>query len=167
MSYSTKSKFHKAETKSLSLLLQSKNYTKEERNHSLKKLPFRMNNFLDSEIQSFSSPYIQQDHKNCKLIMTPVPSCNFCLNNSISFNTPDATAEKKSKSLKYGPYKDVAPFSFEEVMVHLRFYSPLVLFTEVKRTIEISHWGNILVDEYYNLFNEGAGIKGEFGRVDY
>jgi oligosaccharyltransferase complex subunit alpha (ribophorin I) len=37
----------------------------------------------------------------------------------------------------------------------------------VKKTIEISHWGNILIDEYYNIFNEAAGIKGEFGRVDY
>jgi oligosaccharyltransferase complex subunit alpha (ribophorin I) len=37
----------------------------------------------------------------------------------------------------------------------------------VKKTIEVSHWGNILVDEYYELFNEAAGIKGEFGRVDY
>jgi oligosaccharyltransferase complex subunit alpha (ribophorin I) len=41
------------------------------------------------------------------------------------------------------------------------------IFQEVKKTIEVSHWGNINVDEYYELFNEAAGIKGEFGRVDY
>jgi oligosaccharyltransferase complex subunit alpha (ribophorin I) len=41
------------------------------------------------------------------------------------------------------------------------------IFTEVKKTIEISHWGNILVDEYYEMVNLVAGIKGEFGRVDY
>lgn len=52
-------------------------------------------------------------------------------------------------------------------MVHLRYNKPLIIFTEVKKTIEVSHWGNILVDEYYDMFNEAAGIKGEFGRVDY
>jgi oligosaccharyltransferase complex subunit alpha (ribophorin I) len=53
------------------------------------------------------------------------------------------------------------------MFVHYKYNAPVPIFTEVKRTIEISHWGNILVDEYYNLFNEAAGIKGEFGRVDY
>jgi len=43
----------------------------------------------------------------------------------------------------------------------------MAIFTEVAKTIEVSHWGNILVDEYYDMFNEAAGIKGEFGRVDY
>jgi oligosaccharyltransferase complex subunit alpha (ribophorin I) len=52
-------------------------------------------------------------------------------------------------------------------MVHYKLNTPLPIFLEVKKTIEISHWGNILVDEYYDLFNEAAGIKGEFGRVDY
>lgn len=52
-------------------------------------------------------------------------------------------------------------------MIHYKFNSPLPIFTEVRKTIEVSHWGNILVDEYYEMFNEAAGIKGEFGRVDY
>jgi oligosaccharyltransferase complex subunit alpha (ribophorin I) len=84
-----------------------------------------------------------------------------------SHYTPDPTADKKSRSLKYGPYKDVDSFSFDEVLLHFRFHGPLPIFTEVKKTIEVSHWGNILVDEYYNIFNEAAGIRGEFGRVDY
>jgi len=41
------------------------------------------------------------------------------------------------------------------------------IFTEVKRQIQISHWGNINVDEHFELFNEAAGVKGEWGRVDY
>lgn len=52
-------------------------------------------------------------------------------------------------------------------MLHYKANHPLSIFTDVKKTIEVSHWGNILVDEYYELFNEAAGIKGEFGRVDY
>jgi oligosaccharyltransferase complex subunit alpha (ribophorin I) len=52
-------------------------------------------------------------------------------------------------------------------LIHFRFNGPLPIFTEVRKTMEVSHWGNINVDEYYNLFNEAAGIRGEFGRVDY
>jgi len=55
----------------------------------------------------------------------------------------------------------------EELVVHFKFNKPMAIFTEVAKTIEVSHWGNILVDEYYDMFNEAAGIKGEFGRVDY
>jgi len=45
--------------------------------------------------------------------------------------------------------------------------SPIPIFTEVSKTVEISHWGNILVDEHFEVFNLAAGIAGEFGRVDY
>ena len=41
------------------------------------------------------------------------------------------------------------------------------VFTEATRTIEISHWGNINVEEYFYIFNEASAIKGEFSRVDY
>lgn len=75
--------------------------------------------------------------------------------------------EKKAKQLRYGPYKDVEPLTYSEVMLHLKSNAPMPIFTDVKKTIEISHWGNILVDEYYEIFNQAAGIKGEFGRVDY
>ena len=75
--------------------------------------------------------------------------------------------DKKSKHLKYGPYKHIDPLTYSEMMIHFKYNKPLAIFTEVKKTIEVSHWGNILVDEYYALSNEAAGIRGEFGRVDY
>lgn len=84
-----------------------------------------------------------------------------------SFYSPDPTAEKKSRLLKYGPFKDMPEFSYDQVLIHYKYNGPLPIFTHYKRTIEVSHWGNILVDEYYDIFNEAAGIKGEFGRVDY
>lgn len=85
----------------------------------------------------------------------------------VQFFTPDATAEKKQKFIKYGPFKNIEALSFSELMVHYRQSKPLPIFQDVKKTIEVSHWGNILVDEYYEIYNEAAGIKGEFGRVDY
>jgi len=35
------------------------------------------------------------------------------------------------------------------------------------KTIEVSHWGNIYISEWYELTNEGATFSGEFSRVDY
>ena len=86
---------------------------------------------------------------------------------TLHFYTPDASAEKKLKQIKYGSFKDIPALTYEEVMLHFRENRAQPIFTDVKKTIEVSHWGNILVDEYYELFNDAAGIKGEFGRVDY
>lgn len=83
------------------------------------------------------------------------------------FYTPDVTADKKSRSLKYGPFKNVEALTFSEMIFHYKHNKPMPIFQEVKKTIEVSHWGNINVDEYYEMYNEAAGIKGEFGRVDY
>jgi len=35
------------------------------------------------------------------------------------------------------------------------------------RTYEVSHWGNIAVEDKYQIENIGAKLDGEFGRVDY
>ena len=57
--------------------------------------------------------------------------------------------------------------SFELVRLHYVQNNPMAIFTNIERKIEISHWGNINVEDHYELFNEGAGVKGEWGRVDY
>jgi oligosaccharyltransferase complex subunit alpha (ribophorin I) len=56
------------------------------------------------------------------------------------------------------------PQSFEEVKIHCQLNKPLLIFSEVEREIEISHWGNIAIREHYKLKNEGASLKDEFDR---
>ncbi len=75
--------------------------------------------------------------------------------------------EKTSKSVRYGPYKDVKPMTYESMRIHWRMPYPMPIFTDVWRKIEVSHWGNIAVEEHFDLFNEGAELSGEFGRVDF
>ena len=41
------------------------------------------------------------------------------------------------------------------------------VFTTATRKIEVSHWGNINIEEHFEIFNEAAAIKGEFSRVDF
>jgi hypothetical protein len=35
-----------------------------------------------------------------------------------------------------------------------------MVFTEVSKTVEISHWGNIAIAEKYSILNKGSGLKG-------
>jgi oligosaccharyltransferase complex subunit alpha (ribophorin I) len=51
----------------------------------------------------------------------------------------------------YGPFEDVKPLEFELVRTSFTYPDPYILLTEAQRTIEISHWGNILVAEDFNL----------------
>lgn len=44
---------------------------------------------------------------------------------------------------------------------------PLVILTNVTNLIEVSHWGNIAVESFNKIKNEGSALAGEFGRVVY
>lgn len=37
----------------------------------------------------------------------------------------------------------------------------------MERVIEISHWGNIAVEEHFQVTHSGATLKGPFSRYDY
>lgn len=62
---------------------------------------------------------------------------------------------------------DVGPMSFDQLQIYFLYPYPMPVFREAKRDIYVSHWGSIAIDEYFNIFNEAAGINGQFSRVDY
>lgn len=85
-----------------------------------------------------------------------------------SYTKPnDIYYDLKGKTLKYGPVFDLASFSLYEFQAHYQNPNPIPYFTKVVREIEVSHWGNIAVSDWYTLVNRGAEIKGEFSRFDY
>lgn len=69
--------------------------------------------------------------------------------------------------LKYGPYQNIPPFSFQHIAVHFVSNKPFAVAEQLVREIEISHWGNVQVTEDYNLVHAGAQSIGEFSRLDY
>jgi len=91
--------------------------------------------------------------------------CKIPANSIESYTKNQATTS--TNSVTYGPFRDVQPFINEKMQVHFRNNLPILMFSKVERTIQISHWGAISVEEYYVLHNEGAAIKGEYGRVDF
>jgi len=66
-----------------------------------------------------------------------------------------------------GKYRSKAPYSYSPMFVHYENSSPCVSITTLVREIEISHWGNVAVEEYYELWNTGAALVGPFSRLDY
>jgi len=45
--------------------------------------------------------------------------------------------------------------------------TPELILGEALKTIHVSHWGFVAIDEYFLLENVGAELKGEFNRVDF
>ncbi|EEF52899.1 dolichyl-diphosphooligosaccharide--protein glycosyltransferase subunit 1A [Ricinus communis] len=95
---------------------------------------------------------------------------------SLNVKLPDARIESYTKientklhgsEIKYGPYENLPPFSYSPVVVHFETNQPFAVAQELVREIEISHWGNVQVTEYYNIVHQGAKSKGEFSRLDY
>jgi len=93
-----------------------------------------------------------------------------------TIKTPSPRIESYSKvdptklvdtELKYGPYENLAAFSFSPFIVHFEDNQPFAVVKELVREIEISHWGNVQITENYHLFHGGARIKGGFSRIEY
>ena len=55
----------------------------------------------------------------------------------------------------------------EPFKIHFEFNKDYALLNYAHLTFEVSHWGNIAVEERYQVENIGAKLDGEFGRVDY
>jgi len=53
------------------------------------------------------------------------------------------------------------------VRIHFKNNHPFVVFKKAAKSIEVSHWGNIAIEESYLIKNEGAYLDGEYSRVDF
>lgn len=58
--------------------------------------------------------------------------------------------------------------AFQDTMkIHFENNAPFLTISSITRTIEVSHWGNIAVEETIDLRHTGAVLKGPFSRYDY
>ncbi|XP_075143305.1 dolichyl-diphosphooligosaccharide--protein glycosyltransferase subunit 1 isoform X2 [Leptodactylus fuscus] len=74
---------------------------------------------------------------------------------------------RSDDTIEYGPFKDIPAFSQDVLKVHYENNSPFLTITSMTRVIEVSHWGNIAVEETVDLKHTGAYLKGPFSRYDY
>lgn len=55
----------------------------------------------------------------------------------------------------------------DPMKIHFENNAPFLTISSIIRTIEVSHWGNIAVEETIDLRHTGAVLKGPFSRYDY
>lgn len=80
-----------------------------------------------------------------------------------SFSRVEPTKVVDSE-VRYGPYENVGPLASQPITLHFENNQPFAVATELVREIEISHWGNVYVTEYYRLAHMGARLTGSFSR---
>jgi len=83
-----------------------------------------------------------------------------------SYSRLEPTA-KKGDVITYGPYEDTPPFSTSPATVHHTNNSPFITITQLQRDFEVSHWGNLAVEETYWIEHSGPVLEGPFSRFDY
>lgn len=69
--------------------------------------------------------------------------------------------------LTYGPYKNTPGNTLLPATVHFVNNRPFAKLSNVNREIEVSHWGNVAIEETYELKHAGAKLSGGFSRFDY
>ena len=76
-------------------------------------------------------------------------------------------ASLNGNTVSYGPYTNVGPWSSEDMSVHYENNRPFLEVTRMERTLELSMWGNIAVEETVDVRHVGAKLKGSFSRLDF
>ncbi|KAH8389479.1 hypothetical protein KR200_009280, partial [Drosophila serrata] len=72
-----------------------------------------------------------------------------------------------ANKITLGSYENVEALSQEPLVIHYENSSPFVTVNTLERTLEISHWGNIAVQEAIQMTHTGAKLKGSFSRYDF
>ncbi|KAI6654171.1 Dolichyl-diphosphooligosaccharide--protein glycosyltransferase subunit 1 [Oopsacas minuta] len=70
-------------------------------------------------------------------------------------------------TITYGPFNDLSPYKKQKFSLHFENNSPFLTTWRLDRWIEVSHWGNIAVEEKLHIQHTGAILKGSFSRYEY
>eukprot|EP01084_Bolivina_argentea_P232892 392401_1 len=125
--------------------------------HQLEPLPKQIKKTSKQFVVYQANKYFYSPYKTEKL----GTKYTFASDKFKSYTKP--AAEVDGKKITYGPYKDIKPFSNNEnVRFHFQFHVPYLTMTQVIRDIEISHWGNVRIEESYLLKHDGAKLKGAY-----
>ena len=79
----------------------------------------------------------------------------------------ELNAEKNSNGIIYYLNSPLNSLNIVPFRIHYEHNHPLIVFNYGQKIFEVSHWGNVAIEERYQVENVGAKLEGEFGRVDY
>uniref|UniRef100_A0AC34QJB5 Dolichyl-diphosphooligosaccharide--protein glycosyltransferase subunit 1 n=1 Tax=Panagrolaimus sp. JU765 TaxID=591449 RepID=A0AC34QJB5_9BILA len=78
-----------------------------------------------------------------------------------------SAGKASSEKIQVGPTTNVQPFTATPLTIHYENNSPFAVVTSLKRIIEVSHWGNIAIEDHVEVLHKGAELKGSFSRLEY
>lgn len=73
----------------------------------------------------------------------------------------------RGDEVAYSDVKSTAAFTFTPIQIHFQNNSPFATLTNFQKDIEVSHWGNVAIQDNYLLLHTGAKLVGPYSRVDY
>lgn len=81
----------------------------------------------------------------------------------------DADEPKISDTIvEYGPYKDLEPYSYRQLIARFENPKPMVKASRLDRDVWVSHWGSsISFEETYWIVNIGTKLRDTFSRLDF
>ncbi|XP_052869650.1 dolichyl-diphosphooligosaccharide--protein glycosyltransferase subunit 1 [Anopheles cruzii] len=129
---------------------------------SLKPFPSAIGQSERQLVQYFGNVYFYSPYKT----LTQKTTVHLSSRNVESY-TQFKPSSQADSTITYGPYDNVVAFSQEPMTVHFENFTPFLTVTRLERTIEVSHWGNIAVEETIDILHSGATLKGAFSRYDY
>nr|CAG4643152.1 EOG090X04O4 [Ilyocryptus agilis] len=130
--------------------------------HQLKPHPAEITQKEKQLVQYTGNAYIYSPYK----VTSQTTKVLLSSSNVESFTKVKPSSHSDS-TVTYGPYENVAPFSQEKVTVHFENNTPFLSVSSLVRHIEVSHWGNIAVEETLDVYHNGAKLKGSFSRFEY
>lgn len=104
-----------------------------------------------------TSPYRTKTQKTTVKLASPTV---------LSYTEVEPTSIK-STTLTYGPYTDIDASVHQPMSVHFKNNKPFAKMSSVVREFEVSQYGNVAVEEVYELKHAGAELEGGFSRIDY
>lgn len=65
--------------------------------------------------------------------------------------------EHTKNSIIYGSFNDIQPLFASACSFHYEYRSPIITVTDLKRYVQVSHWGGkVSVEESYAIRHDGA-----------
>ncbi|KAI8647550.1 Ribophorin I [Parasitella parasitica] len=132
--------------------------------HNIKPMPAKLPQISRQHtVYAFNSYFLSPYHTKETKTTLQTPTSNIA-----SHKGAQGKSSVSKNKVIYGPYSDVAPFSFDIATCHFENLKPLITITSLQREIEVSHWGkNLAVEEHYALRNDGSILESDFNRVQY
>lgn len=114
----------------------------------------------------FTSPYETQ-RQATSIRVALASKRRFDFFESYSQHPAPVEIDESGRIIKYGPYDDVPAYSLTRVDLHYVLSQGFFTATYIEREVELSLWGNIAVEEHFDMLNNGATLVGGFSRVDF